>query len=138
LYLCEKYSDNPAAAIHQLNPGTAIVNAQISNKTLLDSLVIYDKENDTLVYDRKLKDGPGNSMYGLEVCKSLGLPQDFLDKAYEIRMKYHPENASILSLKTSHYNSKKVVGMCEKCGWRGKGRVGAIVATTSRCRKYQR
>jgi DNA mismatch repair protein MutS len=55
-------------------------------------------------------------MYGLEVCKSLGLPQDFLDKAYEIRMKYHPENASILSLKTSHYNAKKVVGMCEKCG----------------------
>jgi DNA mismatch repair protein MutS len=90
--------------------------------TCLDSVklkhmsVIYDKENDILVYDRKLKDGPGNSMYGLEVCKSLGLPQDFLDDAYEIRMKYHPENASILSLKTSHYNSKKVVGMCEKCG----------------------
>ena len=90
--------------------------------TSLDSVklkhmsVIYDKENDILVYDRKLKDGPGNNMYGLEVCKSLGLPQDFLDDAYEIRMKYHPENASILSLKTSHYNSKKVLGMCEKCG----------------------
>jgi cytochrome c553 len=30
-------------------------------------------------------------------------------------MKYHPEGASLLSLKTSRYNSKKVVGMCEKC-----------------------
>ena len=78
--------------------------------------VVYDKERDTLVYDRKLKDGPGNSMYGLEVCKSLSLPQDFLDAAYEIRMKYHPEGASILSLKTSRYNSKKLVGVCEKCG----------------------
>lgn len=78
--------------------------------------VIYDKERDLLIYDRKLKDGPGNSMYGLEVCKSLNLPQDFLDTAYEIRMKYHPEDASILSLKTSKYNSKKVVGLCEKCG----------------------
>ena len=77
--------------------------------------VIYDKEQDKLVYDRKLKDGPGNSMYGLEVCKSLNLPQDFLDAAYEIRMKYHPEGASILSLKTSRYNSKKIVGMCERC-----------------------
>ena len=77
--------------------------------------VIYDKEQDKLVYDRKLKDGPGNSMYGLEVCKSLNLPQDFLDAAYEIRMKYHPEGASLLSLKTSRYNSKKIVGMCEKC-----------------------
>jgi DNA mismatch repair protein MutS len=78
--------------------------------------VVYDKERDTLIYDRKLKDGPGNSMYGLEVCKSLSLPQDFLDAAYEIRMKYHPEGASILSLKTSRYNSKKLVGVCEKCG----------------------
>ena len=78
--------------------------------------VIYDKERDLLVYDRKLKDGPGNSMYGLEVCKSLSLPQDFLDAAYEIRSKYHPEGASMLSLKTSRYNSKKVVGVCEKCG----------------------
>jgi DNA mismatch repair protein MutS len=77
--------------------------------------VIYDKEQDKLVYDRKLKDGPGNNMYGLEVCKSLNLPQDFLDTAYDIRMKYHPEGASLLSLKTSRYNSKKVVGMCEKC-----------------------
>jgi len=78
--------------------------------------VVYDKERDTLVYDRKLKDGPGNNMYGLEVCKSLSLPQDFLDAAYEIRMKYHPEGESILSLKTSRYNSKKIVGVCEKCG----------------------
>jgi DNA mismatch repair protein MutS len=78
--------------------------------------VIYDKERDLLIYDRKLKDGPGNSMYGLEVCKSLNLPQEFLDDAYEIRMKYHPEGASILSLKTSRYNSKKIVGICEKCG----------------------
>jgi 5-methylcytosine-specific restriction endonuclease McrA len=55
-------------------------------------------------------------MYGLEVCKSLSLPQDFLDAAYEIRTKYHPEGTSPLSLKTSRYNAKKVVGVCEKCG----------------------
>ena len=78
--------------------------------------VIYDKDRDLLIYDRKLQDGPGNSMYGLEVCKSLSLPQDFIDAAYEIRTKYHPDGASILSLKTSRYNSKKVVGLCEKCG----------------------
>jgi DNA mismatch repair protein MutS len=62
-----------------------------------------------------LKDGPGNSMYGLEVCKSLSLPDDFLRAAYEIRMKYHPESNSILSLKTSHYNAKKVMNLCEIC-----------------------
>ena len=78
--------------------------------------VIYNKENDLLIYDRKMKDGPGNNMYGLEVCKSLNLPEDFLDAAHEIRMKYYPESGSMLSLKTSRYNSKKIVSLCEKCG----------------------
>jgi DNA mismatch repair protein MutS len=91
---------------------------EMKNVKLKHMEVIYDKERDILVYDRKLRDGPGNSMYGLEVCKSLGLPTEFLDAAYEIRMKYHPESRSILSLKTSHYNAQKIVGLCEKCGKR--------------------
>lgn len=77
--------------------------------------VVYDKENDALVYDRKLRDGPGSNMYGLEVCKSLNLPDDFIRAAFEIRMKYSPENGSLLSQKSSHFNSKKVVSMCENC-----------------------
>lgn len=77
--------------------------------------VVYDRERDILIYDRKLKDGPGNSMYGLEVCKSLKLPDDFLNAAFNIRMKYHPEEGSMLSLKSSHFNSKKVMNICEKC-----------------------
>jgi DNA mismatch repair protein MutS len=88
---------------------------QLDTVSLKHLEVVYDKERDLLVYDRKLKDGPGNSMYGLEVCKSLNLPQHFLDAAYEIRMKYNPESASLLSLKTSHFNSKKIVNICERC-----------------------
>lgn len=78
--------------------------------------VKYDRENDVLVYDRKLRDGPGSSTYGLEVCKSLNLPDDFIQLAHDLRMKYNPSVASILSLKTSHYNAKKIVGLCENCG----------------------
>ena len=78
--------------------------------------VIYNKENDCLIYDRKLKDGPGNNTYGLEVCKSLNLPQDFSDNAHNIRMKYHPELSSILQHKSSHYNAKHITGgICENC-----------------------
>jgi DNA mismatch repair protein MutS len=102
-----------ATHLHEIIDYTEI--SSLESVKLKHMSVIFDKELDKLVYDRKLKDGPGNSMYGLEVCKSLNLPQDFLDAAYEIRMKYHPEVASVLSLKTSRYNSKKIVGMCEKC-----------------------
>ena len=77
--------------------------------------VIFDREQDCLIYDRKLKKGPGTRMYGLEVCKSLYLDNDFLDKAYELRRKYFPESRGELSNPTSVYNAKKVRGMCEMC-----------------------
>jgi DNA mismatch repair protein MutS len=77
--------------------------------------VVYDKEKDCLVYDRKLKDGPGNCMYGLEVCKSLNLPLDFMENAYNIRTKYNKESGSILSTKGSHFNAKKLMSLCENC-----------------------
>ena len=79
--------------------------------------VVYDKEHDALVYDRKLKDGPGQNMYGLEVCKSLGLPEDFLQAAYDIRIKYNPECGNVMSSNLSRYNAKKVKSvLCENCG----------------------
>jgi DNA mismatch repair protein MutS len=80
--------------------------------------VVYNKETGQLVYDRKLKDGPGDTMYGLEVCKSLQLPADFMEAAYHIRSKYH--STSLLNLKTSRYNAHKIVGRCEKCGGTGQ------------------
>lgn len=77
--------------------------------------VFYDREKDCLVYDRTLKEGSGTRMYGLEVCKSLYLPESFLEQAYSIRNKYFPETKGELSNKQSVYNSKKVRGLCEKC-----------------------
>lgn len=77
--------------------------------------VSYNKEKDVLIYDRKLKDGPGESMYGLEVCKSLHLPDEFLENAYAIRRKYKKEEEGGLSKKQSHFNSKKIMNMCEVC-----------------------
>ena len=76
--------------------------------------VQYDYEKDTLIYDRKLKDGPGESMYGLEVCKSLNMPSHFLEQAYQLRDKYI-DTISILDSNKSRYNSKKLVTMCEIC-----------------------
>ena len=77
--------------------------------------VHYDYELKSLVYDRKIKDGTGNRMYGLEVCKSLYLEEDFLEKAYEIRGKYFDTTRGELSHSTSVYNSKKIRGKCEMC-----------------------
>ena len=77
--------------------------------------VYYDKDNDCLVYDRKLKNGSGQRTYGLEVCKSLYFPEDVLTNAYQIRQKYHPEFQGFLSQKQTHYNAKKIKDQCEMC-----------------------
>jgi len=82
--------------------------------------VAYDRTVDALIYDRKLKDGPGDRMYGLEVCKALDLPSAFLDRAHALRNKYNKCGRSILDLKGSHFNRKKIVGKCETCGKEGE------------------
>jgi DNA mismatch repair protein MutS len=88
----------------------------MKNRLLLKHLAVhYDQEQDKLVYDRKLQDGPGESMYGLEVCKALKLPQHFLSAAHEIRNKYCKETSSMLDYKPSRYNAKKLRGICERC-----------------------
>tara|TARA_Y100001958_G_scaffold319_1_gene227 strand:- start:14882 stop:18142 length:3261 start_codon:yes stop_codon:yes gene_type:complete len=81
--------------------------------------VTYDAEDDSLIYDRKLRDGPGESMYGLEVCKSLHLPDDFLKRAHYLRNKYNGTQQNILGQKVSHFNAKKIMGDCENCGEKG-------------------
>ena len=103
-----------ATHLHEIVDYDEISN--LDNIKLKHMAVVFDKEKDMLIYDRKLRDGPGDSMYGLEVCKSLSLPSDFLEMAYNIRNKYHPESGSILSLKRSHFNSQKIINLCEKCG----------------------
>jgi 5-methylcytosine-specific restriction endonuclease McrA len=80
--------------------------------------VRYDSTKGALIYNRKLLDGSGSKMYGLEVCKSLYMPSGFLEGANAIRLKYFStiENDSFLDQRVSSYNPKKVVGLCEKCG----------------------
>ena len=54
-------------------------------------------------------------IYGLEVCKSLLLPDEFLEDAYIIRKKYLNIKDD-LELKKTKYNSNKLVKkICEMC-----------------------
>ena len=77
--------------------------------------VTYDRKNDSLIYDRVLKEGSGPRIYGLEVCKSLYLGDDFLEIAYSIRNKYYPDSRGELSSEPSVYNRRKIRSKCEIC-----------------------
>ena len=77
--------------------------------------VHYDRESDCLIYDRVLREGAGNRLYGLEVAKSLHLPEVFIERAYKIRNKYFPDMRGALSSPSTKYNSLKLRGICEMC-----------------------
>ena len=81
----------------------------LTNLSFKHMAVYYDAETDCLIYDRKLQDGPGISMYGLEVCKSLHLPNDFLELANNIR-KERGNDKSVLLRQPTRYNRKKTEG----------------------------
>lgn len=88
----------------------------------LDSLfmkhlhVYYDSNTNSLIYDRKLKDGPGSSIYGIEVCKSLDMPKEFLDTANVIRQQQIGINTEIVNPHKSRYNTKVFIDNCKICG----------------------
>jgi len=67
-------------------------------------------EDGDLVYERKLQDGQGILLYGLEVARALGFPDDFLQYAAE-----HRKSKIMSKSVRSKYNKKKVLVMCEIC-----------------------
>tara|TARA_B100000902_G_scaffold158640_1_gene154635 strand:- start:16321 stop:19320 length:3000 start_codon:yes stop_codon:yes gene_type:complete len=78
--------------------------------------VIYDKQTNKLIYDRKLKDGSGDMMYGIQVAQSLDLDNEFIERCYNIRNKYNQNNDSVMDSKITSYNAKKIkVKICEIC-----------------------
>lgn len=78
--------------------------------------VVFNKEMNKLIYNRKLQEGAGLTLYGLEVAKSLDLPDVLINRAYELRNKYTDYINYILDSKVSSYNSKKIKEkLCEIC-----------------------
>jgi len=75
----------------------------------------YDSEKDLLIYRRKLEEGSGPAIYGLEVCKALDLGKDFISLARKIQMEITDTNETLVNDKSSNYNSDIVMDICQVC-----------------------
>ena len=78
--------------------------------------VIYDQERDKLIYNRKMTEGSGNAIYGLEVCKAMDMDNTFLKTANEIRQNLMGIKEKIVETKQSKYNANLFVDDCLVCG----------------------
>ena len=106
-----------ATHLHQLPEIEDI--EKLKNIIALHLSVMYNNDEDKLIFDRKLAFGSGSSMYGLEYAKSLHMDKEFLSVANDIRKKLTDDYDSIERLsmrKTSKYNKNVYASSCVICG----------------------
>ncbi|NVJ53181.1 MAG: DNA mismatch repair protein [Campylobacteraceae bacterium] len=106
-----------ATHLHQLPEIKEIEN--LKNIISLHLSVMYQDEEDKLIFDRKLKHGSGSSMYGLEYAKSLHMDREFLSVANDIRKRLTDDYDKVERLtqkKTSKYNKDVFASTCVICG----------------------
>ena len=104
-----------ATHLHQLMDLDEIKN--LPNVVAKHLEVYFDGEK--LIYDRKLKDGSGSSVYGLEFAKSIYMDKEFLKTAENIRKKLtneYNELELLIKKKRSRYNKNLFVSTCAICG----------------------
>ncbi len=75
----------------------------------------YNSETETLIYKRKLEPGSGPAIYGLEVCKSLDLGDDFISLARNVQMELSNIDKTLVNDKKSNYNSDILMDICQVC-----------------------
>lgn len=78
--------------------------------------VTHDHKTDTLIFDRTLSEGSGESTYGITVAKYIIRNSKFIDTAFDIKNKLLKTYDSLISGKTSKYNSNIFVYECNLCG----------------------
>ncbi len=105
-----------ATHLHQLGSIAQLQN--IKHLIFLHLDIKYDESNDTLIYNRVLQLGRGDSLYGLEFAKSLHMDKDFLQMAQNIRESLNDSGSEIKKLrkqKSSKYNKELFLAKCALC-----------------------
>jgi DNA mismatch repair protein MutS len=78
--------------------------------------VSYDDKNDRLIFDRLLKEGSGEEIYGITVAKYIIQDDDFTSTANSIKDEILGMKDGIIQQKVSKYNTHIYVNKCSICG----------------------
>jgi DNA mismatch repair protein MutS len=104
-----------ATHLHELTTMSCIKEHIKHDKLFVKHIRIDIGKNNEIIYNRRIQDGQGSNIYGLEVCKSLDMPMDFLKKAELYRKEVTNIDNDLIKNKKSRYNKKKLVNICEVC-----------------------
>jgi len=122
-----------ATHLHELVELPIIRDKYTSGRLQIKHIHVESSSSGGFIYNRKLRDGSGSSIYGLEVCAALGMPTDFIEMAHSIRKHIdkglgmgvgvgvgvgvnQSTSLNVLSnTNTSRYNSRVYISSCEVC-----------------------
>ena len=104
-----------ASHLHELTKLTSIKGNIGKSKLFVKHIRITFDEQNTIIYDRVIQDGQGSNNYGIEVCRTLDMPSDFMKNAELNRKEVEGMNNTIINKKKSRYNSKIIIDMCNIC-----------------------
>jgi len=89
---------------------------ELNNIKFMHLSISYDKDNETIIYGRKLEDGPGDNLYGIEIANYIIKDNEFIESANKIRNIILHRNQELLIDKKSNYNNKLYIDNCSICG----------------------
>ena len=72
--------------------------------------------DETTIYSRKLKDGTGDLLYGLEIAHSILKNESFHQKAFSLRNELLNKSSKLVADKKSKYNGNIYINHCQICG----------------------
>jgi DNA mismatch repair protein MutS len=105
-----------ATHLHELT-NIQVVKQNIGEKKYIkvNHVHITIVDDNCIVYERKLQSGQGSSIYGIEVCKSLNMPNDFMKIAENIRKEIQGKSIQVIDSTPSSYNSDIYISECMIC-----------------------
>ena len=97
--------------LHQLTHEELIMN----NDYLQICHLSVTIRNGDIIFERKLTNGSGSDLYGLEVAKCILEDDILIDEAFKMRANLLNKQKNVVSKKKSNYNKKKIMNKCEIC-----------------------
>lgn len=100
--------------LHELT-SISIIKDKINNGLKIYHMHITIDDDLKIIYERKMREGQGSNVYGIDVCKSLSMPLTFMKNAELIRKELQGLSTTIINTKTSNYNSNCFMDVCQIC-----------------------
>lgn len=92
-----------ATHLHEISTMERIT--KLDNVKSFHLSVEHDKKTDSLIFDRKLRDGSGEPIYGVTVAKYIINDADFIETANEIKNEILKTHGTLIPDKKSKYNA---------------------------------